>query len=156
MNPKELSTTLVYTMVTGHLNGVIITSLSLKHFLRLVDILLNKQIDYYEALNEENKSSVLNLGDIINGYFISSLNRLFDTKFDYELSELSVNPYRVIENFKFGNIYKEKVNILTFKSDFQVEWNWVECIAGKIILLTEENKVDTFLEAISKKIKMSY
>lgn len=153
MNPKEVSTTLVYTNISGFLNCTVVTTLSLKHFLRLIDIMLNKKIDYYEALNEENKSSVLVLGDIINGYFISSLNNLFDTKFNYEEPEMSVNPYRAIEDFKFGNIYKEKVNVLTFKSDFKVEWNWVEDIEGKIILLTEECKTDLILEMISKRIK---
>jgi chemotaxis protein CheY-P-specific phosphatase CheC len=155
MNPEEISTTLVYTRAYDHLSYVVITSSSLKHFLRLIDILLNKKIDYYEALSEENKSSVFELGNIINGYFISSLNNLFDTKFDYKESELSVNPYRAIEDFKFGDIYREKINALTFISNFKVEWNEVEDIEGKIILLTEEDKVDTILEAISKKIKMT-
>ena len=152
MNPKEVTTTLVYTRAYNHLNYVVITSSSLKHFLRLIDILLKKKIDYYEALSEENKSSVLELGNIINGYFISSLNNLFNTKFDYEEPELSVNPYRAIEDFKFGGIYREKINALTFISNFKVE---TENIKGKIILLTEEDKVDTILDAISKKIKIS-
>lgn len=155
MNPEEISTTLVYTRAYDHLNYVVITSFSLKHFLRLIDILLNKKINYYEALSEENKSSVIELGNIINGYFISSLNNLFDIKFKYKEPELSVNPYRAIENFKFGDIYREKINALTFISNFKVEWSLVEDIEGKIILLTEEDKVDTMLEVISKKIKIA-
>jgi len=153
MNPKEVTTTLVYTRAYNHLNCVVITSSSLKHFLRLIDILLKKKIDYYEALNEENKSSVLELGNIINGYFISFLNSLFNTRFKYEPPELSVNPYRAIEDFNFGDIYKKKTYVLLLNSDFKVE---MENIEGKIFLLTEENNTDAILDMISKKVVLNF
>ena len=149
MNPQEIDTTLVYTILSGQLNCVIIITSPLKYFLRLIDILLNKKIDYYEALNEENKSSVLELGNIINGYFISFLNSLFNTRFKYEPPELSVNPYRAIEDFNFGDIYKKKTYVLLLNSDFKVE---MENIEGKIFLLTEENNTDAILDMISKKV----
>ena len=149
ISPKEISTTIVYTKLTDHLNYVILTSSPLKHFLRLVNILLNKKIDYYSALNEENTPIIIELGNIINGYFISSLNKLFDKRFNYNESKISVNPYRAIEDFNFGDIYKKKISVLIFKSDFKVI---SEDIEGKILLLTEENKTDTILEMISKKI----
>lgn len=56
MNPKEITTTLVYTRIPDPLNCIIIFSSSLKHFLRLVDILLNKKIDYYGVLDEEKQT----------------------------------------------------------------------------------------------------
>lgn len=149
INPKEISTTLVYTKIVGKQSFVIITSFSLKHFLRLIEILLNKKIDYYEALNDENTNLVIELGNIIDGYFISSLNKLFDTKFKCEPPELSVSPYRVIEDFNFGDIYKKKVYVISFKSEFKVE---NENIEGKIFLLTDENIIDNILNAISKKV----
>ena len=152
MNPQEIDTTLVYTILSGQLNCVIIITSPLKYFLRLIDILLNKKIDYYEALNEENKSSVLELGNIINGYFVSSLNSLFNTRFKYEPSEISVNPYRAIEDFNFGDVYKKKIYVLSLNSDFKVE---TENIEGKIFLLTEENNIDAILDMISKKVVLN-
>jgi len=151
MSPEEVTTTLVYTTIAGQFKGVIITSSSLKGFLKLMDILLNKETNYYDALNEENKSSIIELGGIINGYFITSLNRLFNSKFDCERPMLSVNPYRAVEYFNFGNLYVEKINVLTFHSNFNVE---DVNIQGKLILLLEESKTDMLLETISQNIKI--
>lgn len=151
MNPKETTTTLVYTRISNSLNSVIIFSSPLKHFLKLVDILLNKNIDYYDALDDENKPLILELGNIMNGYFVSSMNRLFNTKFEHEVTDMSTNPFRSVEDFKFGNLYTEKINVLVFRSDFKVE---SEDIEGKLFLLTEEKKTDMVLEEISKKLKM--
>ncbi|MBN2203246.1 MAG: hypothetical protein JW700_03620 [Candidatus Aenigmarchaeota archaeon] len=149
LNPKEITTTLVYTLVNGEIKCTVVFSSSLRHFLRLIDILLKKKIDYYDALNEENEPVVIELGNIINGYIVSSLNRLFESKFDFNESVISVNPYRAIEDFDFGNIYKEKVRLLTFKSGFSVHG---EDIQGKLLLLLNDNKTDMLLEAIVKKI----
>jgi chemotaxis protein CheY-P-specific phosphatase CheC len=149
MSPKEITTTLVYTIVEGELDCTIIFSSSLKHFLRLIDILLKKKIDYYDALNEDNEPIVIELGNIINGYFVSSLNNIFDTNFKYEESQISINPYRAIEEFNFGNVYMKKISVLLFNTKFSVE---EEDIEGKLFLLVESDKIDLLLEAIGKRV----
>lgn len=153
MSSSGISTTIVYTKIYDHLNFVVMTSSTLKHFLRMVDILLNKKVDYYQALDEENKPVIIELGNILNGYLISYLNMLFDIKFRYEEPEISVNPFRSIEDFGFGDLYKGKINVLTFKSDFKVE---PENIEGKILLLANEKKIDAMIEAICKKVRMNW
>lgn len=100
---------------------------------------------------KKNKPLILELGNIINSYFVSSLNGLFNTKSKHEVTDMSTNPFRVIEDFKFGNIYAENINVLMFKSDFKTE---NEDIEGKLFLLIEEKKIDMMLEAISQKLKM--
>ena len=151
MNPNDINTTLVYTTVDDNLDAVIIFSSSLRHFLRMIDILLNKKIDYYSALNEDNEPVVAELGNIINGYFVSSLNKLFDMKFKFSEAEISVNPYRAIEEFGLGDVYKRKISVLTFKSNFKVQ---NEDIDGKVFMLADKEKTDMFLDAISRKVKI--
>lgn len=152
MNPKEITTNLIYTVVENHLKCAIIFCSPLEHLLKLADILLNKKIDFYDAMNEENKSVILELGMIVNGYLASALNNLFSTKFRYKLTGISSNSYRAIENFGFGNMYTDKIDVLMFRNDFSIEREGIE---GKLFLLTE-NKIDIFLGAISKKIVMNY
>ncbi|MFH1474054.1 MAG: hypothetical protein ABIE55_04165 [Candidatus Aenigmatarchaeota archaeon] len=151
MDHIETSNLILYTKVAGNPKYVILLCSPLKHYLRLIDMLLHMKIDYYEALNEENEAVVLELGNIINGYIISSLNHLFDTKFNFDKTEISTNPFRVVEDFGFGNIYKEKINVLAFNSVFKVN---SESIEGKLILLTERDKVDIILDRISNKLKV--
>lgn len=151
MNPKEITTTLVYTKVPGQIKFVIVFSSSLKGFLGLIDMLLKKKIDYYTALNEENEPLIAELGNIINGYFVSSLDRVFGKNLKYQEAEISTNPFRAVEEFGMGNIYKENIKVLVFKSDFKIK---NENIEGKMFLLAEEKKMDVLLEEISKKLHL--
>jgi chemotaxis protein CheY-P-specific phosphatase CheC len=145
MNPKEITTTLVYTLMKDDVKWTVVFSSKLQHFLRLVAMLLKKDIDYYSALSKENEPTILELGDIINGYFISSLNKLLKTKLKYNKTILSINPYRAIEEFNMGDFYKKRIKVLLFKVDFKVK---KEDIVGKIFLIREEKNIDEFLKTI--------
>ncbi|MEM5778319.1 MAG: hypothetical protein QXD43_02025 [Candidatus Aenigmatarchaeota archaeon] len=147
---KDITNTIVYTKMKGPLKCVILLVLPLKNFLRLIDILLHKKIDYYNALNEENMPVVLELGNIINSYFVSFINKIFDAKFLTEL-DISTNPSRIIENFDFEDVYIKKISVLLFRSEFQIQ---VEKIKGEIFLLFEEENADKFLDMLIKKLKI--
>ncbi len=149
LNHKMVSSVTVCTKLSDDLKCVILFFSPLKDFLKLADILLKKEIDYYEALNDENMPVILELGNIINGYLESSLNNL-EIKFKNKEVDLFTNPSRIIENFGFGNPYKEKIYVLLFESNFEVGAD----IRGKTLMLIEKNKVDKILESISKKVKI--
>ncbi|MFH0929308.1 MAG: hypothetical protein V1818_03060 [Candidatus Aenigmatarchaeota archaeon] len=150
MNPEEITTTLVYTKVPEQIKFVIMFSSSLRGFLNLINMLLNKKIDYYTALNEDNEPVMVEFGNIINGYFVSSLDRVFGKDLNYQDAVISTNPFRAVEDFGMGNIYKEKVKVLVFRTDFSVKNENVE---GKMFLLAEEKKLDVLLEEISRNIR---
>lgn len=149
LNHTKISNIIVYTKITNSFNSIVLICSPLNNYLKLIDMLLHKKIEYYEALDQENIPSVIELGNIINGYFISSLNSLFEEKFNFYETEISTNPYRVIEDFGFGDIYMKKIRVLKFESDFKV---LSENINGKLILLTDMNKIDKILENISSKL----
>ena len=147
---KDVTNTIVYTKMKGPLKCVVLFVSPLKNFLRLTDILLKKRIDYYNALNEENMPVVLELGDIVNGYFVSFVNKIFNTTFVCE-TDISTNPSRIIENFDFEDIYIKKISILLFTAEFAIE---TEKIKGEMLFLFEEDNVDKFLEMLIKRLQI--
>lgn len=151
-NPDDIKTTIIYIQMLGTIDGVIVISSSLDNILKMVDILLHKEMGYYKDLSDENVSAVKELGNILAGYYISDLNKLFNIEYKYESPELSVNPYRAIEDFNFGNIYKKEIYVLVFKANFRIA---KERIKEDVFLLFKKENIGSILELLSKKIKLT-
>lgn len=151
LNPEEISTTIFFIKLKDEINGVILLSSSLKDMLRMADIFLKKEKGYFKDLSDENLPILKELTNILSGYFINALQKLFEAK--YILSEpfLSVNPFRAIEEFGFGQVYKEEIYTLVFSSEFEIP---EEKIKQKIVLLFKSEDAEKILDLISEKIKL--
>lgn len=151
LNPEKISTTIFFIKLKNAVNGVILLSSSLKDILRMADIFLKKEKGYFKDLSDENLPVLKELANILSGYFINILQKLFNTK--YVLSEpfLSVNPFRAIEEFELGQVYKEEIYTLVFLSEFEIP---EERIKQKIVLLFKSDDIRKILDLISEKIKL--
>ena len=149
LNPRDVSTTILYMQLIDTVKGVIVISSPLKNILRMADIFLRKESGYFKDLSDENIPVIKELASVLAGYYVTALNNSFGT--NYELSEpfLSVNPYRAIEDFDFGPVYVEEIHVLMFKTSFNIAQ---EGIKKDIILLFREESTKELLEMISSKI----
>lgn len=151
LNPKEISFLLVYNKIFGGLKGVIAVGGSLIDFLKLVDILLHKKIGYYKALDDENLPVIKELVDILNGYYLSSISKIFEDEIKWEFPYISTNPYRAIEEFDFGPIYIEKIYIMMFKTNIEIEEDRIDF---QTLLFFNEEDVRKILDRLAQKISV--
>jgi chemotaxis protein CheC len=152
LNPEDITTTIVYTQLLGTIKGVIVISSPLENILKMADMLLHKKIGHYKDLSDENVPVIKELGNILAGYYISGLNKLFETKYEWTPPNLSVYPYRAIEDFSFGQVYKEEIYVLMFKAGFHIK---EENIREDILLLFKRESIEKILELISRKVKLT-
>lgn len=151
LNPKEISFTLIYTKILGSLNGIILLASSLKDVLKLADLLLHKKIGYYKALSDENLPVLLELANILQGYYISSLVKLFGAELKWTSPSISVNAYRAIEEFDFGPIYIQKIYVHMFNAKIKVK---KERIKFQIVLLFKDEEIKKILEMAEKRVRI--
>lgn len=151
LNPKEVSFTLISTKIFGKINGVILLACSLKDILKLAELLLHKEIGYYKALDEENLPVIIELTNVLQGYYISYLVKLFGAEISWSSPSLYTNAYRAIEEFDFGPIYIEKIYAHMLNANFEVK---SEKISFKMLLLFKDSEIKKVLEAIEEKIKV--
>ena len=133
LNPEDITTTIVWMRVVGEINGVIVLCSSLSNIMKLADILLHKEIGHFKDLSEENMTVINELGNVVAGYYMDTLVKLFNLQL--EKPKLSVNPYRAIEFFGLGEVYRGKINVLLFESDFSIPQHTID---GEVILLFRE------------------
>jgi len=151
LNPKDVSTTILYTQLIDTIKGIIVISSSLKNILKIADIFLRKEPGYFKDLSDENIPVIKELANILAGHYVTALNNLLGIK--YELSEpvLSVNPYRAIEDFDFGPVYVEEIHVLMLKTSFNIVQ---ERIKEDVVLLFKKEFIRELLEMISSKISL--
>ncbi len=140
MNPEDITTTVVWMRVGGEIGGVIVLCCSLSNMLKLADMLLHKEIGYFKDLSDENMTVINELGNIVAGYYMDKLVKLFSLKL--EKPSLSTNPYSAIEFFGLGEVYREKINVLLFESCFSIPEHTIE---GKVILMFREEMKEMIL-----------
>jgi len=83
--------------------------------------------------------------------FINTIQKLFSTTYNLSEPFLSVNPFRVIEEFGFGSIYKEEIYGLVFSTTFEIP---EEKIEQKIVLVFKSEDIEKILDRVSEKIKL--
>lgn len=120
MNPNDVTTTVLFTKLADGIPGVVFLSSPLKDILRMADIFLHKEPGHFNGLSDENTSVIKEFAFIIMGYYVSTLNKILCTKYAMSAAELSVNPYRVIEDFGMGAIYTEEVLVLALGTRFEI------------------------------------
>jgi len=150
LNPEDATTTIIFTQLIDPIKGVIILSTPLKNILKMADIFLHKRLGFFKDLRDENLPVIKEFASILTGYYITTLNELLEIKYRYSAPFLYVNPYRAIEKFGLGSVYKEKIYVLTFKVSFKIT---EEEIKKDVVLLFGEDSIKQLLEKISKKIK---
>jgi chemotaxis protein CheY-P-specific phosphatase CheC len=140
MNPEDITTTVVWMRIGGEIGGVIVLCCSLSSMLKLADMLLHKEIGYFKDLSDENMAVINELGNIVAGYYMDTLVKLFSLKL--EKPSLSTNPHKAIEFFGLGEVYREKIDVLLFESSFSIPEHTIE---GKVILLFREELKEMIL-----------
>jgi len=150
INSRRVTTTIVYNQIKDDIKGVMLLSSSLRGILKLVEILLHKKIGYYKVLSDENIPVIRELWNVVSGYYLSFLVKLFERGLSWERPTISTNPGRAIENFNFGPVYKKKIYVLTFSSVIAIPRE----VAVQIVLLFKKESMDKLLEAISEKIEI--
>lgn len=152
MNPKEITSTLIYTKLEGKIEGVVVVSSTLRNILKIVDLFLHKEIGYYKDLSEENISVIKEFGNILVEYYVDGLNKLFETEYKFNHPVLSVNPYRSIEDFGFGNVYRKEIYALIFQARFDIH---EESILEDVFLLFKKEDIDSIIELVSKNVSLN-
>jgi chemotaxis protein CheC len=152
MNPKEITTTLIYTKLEGEIKGVVVVSSTLRNILKIVDLFLHKEIGYYKDLSDENISVIKEFGNILAEYYVDGLNKLFETEYKFDPPVLSVNPYRAIEDFDFGNLYRKEIYSLIFQARFDIH---EESILEDVFLLFKKEDIDSIVELVSKNVRLN-
>jgi len=151
LNPEEVSITIFLLHLKNSIQGVILLSSPLKDILKMADIFLKKEIGYFKGLSDENLPVLKELANILFGYFINTIQKLLNTTYNFSEPFLSVNPFRVIEDFGFGSIYKEEIYGLVFSTTFEIP---EEKIEQKIVLVFKSDDIDKILDLVSEKIKL--
>ena len=147
LNPQEVSFLMVYTKILRNLNGVIAFTSSLKNILKIIDILLHKKIGYYNALSQENLPVIKELGNVLNGYYLTSLSNIFGNEISWEYPRISTNAYRVIEDFEFNHIYIQKIYVLMFNGKLSIDY---AKIRFQMLLLLKEESARKLLDKLAE------
>ncbi len=144
LNSEDPATTLLFTRMSGAVEGIIIVSSTADNILKTADIFLHKPLGYFKNLSDENVSVIKELANIMAGYYITALNHILHATCDSSMPELSINPRRAIENFGFGSVYTEEILVLTLKAKFEIEGG----IKEDILLLFKKNDIKKILERL--------
>ncbi len=107
---------------------------------------------FFKNLSDENIPVIKELANILAGYYITTLDNLFGTKYSWSDPFISVNPYRAIEDFDLGQVYIEEVRVLVFKSSFHIP---DESIKEDVFLIFKKDNIPKILEFLSEKLKLS-
>jgi chemotaxis protein CheY-P-specific phosphatase CheC len=150
LNLEDITTTVVFMQLLGSIKGVLILSSPLKNILKIADIFLHREPGHFKDLSDENLPVIKELASILAGYYATTLNKIFDTNYQLSTPFLYVNPYRAIERFGFGSVYKEEIRVLSFKASFDIAQ---EGIKNDIILLFREDSTEKIVETVSNKVK---
>ncbi len=137
LSPDNTATIVLWTKTIGSASGVVILSSTLKDMLALADRLLKKERGYFKDLSKENTSVIKELADLIAGYFVTALNKMLNTTYGLSPPNLSVNPYRAIEEFGLGKVYTEEVRVLMLKAGFIIIEEGIKL--DMIVLFRKEN-----------------
>ncbi|MEM5869911.1 MAG: hypothetical protein QXR09_01955 [Candidatus Aenigmatarchaeota archaeon] len=151
LNPEEISITIFFIKIKNNMNGVILLSSPLKHILKMADIFLKKEMGYFKDLSDENLPVLKELSNILCGYFIDAFQKLFNKKYSLSEPYLSVNPFRVIEEFEFDHVYIEDIYGLVFATTIKIP---EEKIEQKIVLVIRSDYVKNLLDMLSEKVKL--
>ncbi len=159
LNPNELTTTVLFMKLKGDINAVILLAAPLKNILKMADIFLHKEPGYFQDLSDENVSVVKEFAHILAGYYITALNSVLRENYELSVPLLSVNPHRAIEEFGFGFVYTENIEILALKASLNVcpeETNCREKINEEIVILFKKNTIKKILRKLkSTKVLLS-
>lgn len=145
MNPNDVTTTVLFTKLSGALKCVVVISSTLKNILKMADIFLHKESGYFKDLSEENISVIKEFANIITGYYVSALNAALGVKYALIAPALSVNPHRAIEEFDFGSIYTEKIGVLLLEANIRVPADGID---EKIIIVFRAKDMRRILNRI--------
>jgi len=147
LNPENSTTTMIFTKLTGGIRCVVVLSASLKDITKLANILLHKPEGYFENIGKENTSAIKELADILIGYYITGLNKTLKAEYRSTTPIISLNPVRSIEEFGFGPIYTEKINVLMLRSSFSIR---EDNIKKDIIILFKKESLEHLFEKLMK------
>lgn len=143
LNPEDANTTVFWVPIKGDVEGVVILSSAYYDILKMADALLKREIGYYKEINEENISVINDLVYIIVGYYMDFLIKLFKIKLG--TPSWSISPYKMLEFLELGNIYKEKIEVLIFQTEFLIpEGN----IKGNIVLIFKREMAESVMRAL--------
>lgn len=145
MNPNDVTTTVLFTKLSGSLKCIIVISSTLKDILKMADMFLHKKAGYFKDLSEANISAIKEFANIITGYYISALNAALNVRYKSITPTLSMNPRRAIEEFDFGSIYTEEINVLILDANIQIP---ADEINEKIIIVFKANDLKRIINRI--------
>ena len=112
MNPEDVKTVVVWSTIKNPKSVVAISSKS-DNVLKFADMLLLKEIGFYNGLSDENVGVICEVENIISGYFVDAFTKILNDNIITEEPQFSVNPNRCIEFFNLGNPYLEKIATMT-------------------------------------------
>ncbi|MBL4693805.1 chemotaxis protein CheC [Candidatus Gracilibacteria bacterium] len=141
----------VFLKVQGDINGAMLNLFTPESALSFVNLLSKKEKKEISTLNEEDKSTLLEVSNILLGSSLTAISKFLKLNTTHSIPDISTDMLGAVMDTVFLEMGAESDHVIAFKINLKIEG---EKIGGDLFFLFDPKSTDKILEKIKIKLNV--